>query len=283
MQLLNILFRLVCNISSKFIGPKLCSVKVSSHTVSKVNIKVYSPEGARNKPVILYYHGGGWVIGSINSYDRIFRYISFNSGCIVVAIEYRKAPEYKFPIAMQDSYLGYIWAINNIYKLNGDINRLVLCGDSAGCNLILGVLAIINKQKVPKIPYLLVLIYPLLEPKITPGRTRSWLYKISNIILDYSLRQYLTPKAQHNIQQISFISNFDKNITYPTTLIFTAQLDALTPDINRYSSKLKSTGTKVFIKEYPGAFHGAINFSGICKVSKAMLSDISKHIVLYCR
>lgn len=282
MSLVNILFRLLCDISSKFIGPKLCAVKVSSHIVSNVNIKVYSPDGAEKKPVILYYHGGGWVIGSIKAYDRILRYISFNSGCIVVAIEYRKAPEYKFPIALHDSYLGYIWAINNIYKLNGDIKRLVLCGDSAGGNLILGVLAIINKQQSPKIPYLLVLIYPLLEPKITLDSTRPWLYKVSKIILDYSLKQYLTPKAQHNMQQISFVSNFDKNITYPTTFIFTAELDALTPDINQYAIKLKSTGAKVLIKEYSGAFHGAINFSGVCKVSKTMLSDISKHIMLYC-
>jgi len=128
MDMLNMILRSLCDISPRFIGPKFYSVKVGSHIVDNIAIKVYSPESKAKKPVVVYYHGGGWVIGSIKTYDRIFRYMSYNAGCIVVAIEYRKAPEYKFPITLQDSYLGYCWTIKNIPKLNGDINRLVLCG-----------------------------------------------------------------------------------------------------------------------------------------------------------
>lgn len=121
MHLLNMIVRSLCDISPRFIGPKFYSVKVSSHIVGNIAIKVYSPEGKGRKPVVVYYHGGGWVIGSIKAYDRIFRYMSYNADCIVVAIEYRKAPEYRFPTALQDSYLGYCWTVENISKLNGDM------------------------------------------------------------------------------------------------------------------------------------------------------------------
>jgi len=275
--------RSLCDISPRFIGPKFYSVKVSSHIVGNIAIKVYSPEDKTKKPVVVYYHGGGWVIGIFKAYDRIFRYISYNADCIVVAIEYRKAPEYKFPTALQDSYLGYCWTVNNISELNGDTNRLVLCGDSAGGNLILGLLSMIYRQKIIPTPYLLVLIYPLLEPTINSSNKRTWLGKVSNKILNYSLKQYLAEYSNHNIRQISFISNFNEKIPYPTTFIFTGELDALTADINLYANKLRAKGTEVFIKEYPGALHGAINFSGLFKVSKTMLKDITEHIQCYCK
>ena len=128
-----------------------------------------------------------------------------------------------------------------------------------------------------------MLIYPLLEPTITSTNKRSWLYKVSKKILDYSLKQYLAEYNNHNIRQISFISNFNENIPHPTTFIFTGELDALTPDINLYANKLRAKGTEVFIKEYPGTLHGAINFSGLFKVSKTMLKDITEHILVYCK
>lgn len=279
MHLLNVISRLLFNISPKLIGPRVYHVKTYDVTVDNVNIRVYTPHNIiEAKPVILYYHGGGWVIGSIKAYDRILRYISYNTDCIVVAIEYRKAPQHKFPIALEDSYIGYRWVVDNISRINGDINRLILCGDSAGGNLTLGLVRMLDKTDIR--PYLFILIYPLLEVKITPGskiKKFALVHKISKRILKYCLREYLLSYEEQS-PYISFIDNLDKDITYPTTLIITAQLDTLTSGINKYANALKSIGVDVIIKEYPGVPHGFINFAGVSKQAKRALDNIISYI-----
>lgn len=279
MHLLNVISRLLFNISPKLIGPKFFHVKTHDAKVNNINIRIYTPNNIKEaKPIILYYHGGGWVIGSIMAYDRILRYMSYNTDYIVVAIEYRKAPQCKYPIALEDSYTGYRWVVNNIAKINGDINRLILCGDSAGGNLTLGLLRMLDKTDIR--PYLAVLIYPLLEVKITSGskiKKFDIVHKASDKILKYCLSQYLVSYSEQSAY-ISFIDNFAKDITYPKTLIITAQLDALTIGINKYANELKSIGADVIIKEYSGLFHGFINFSGVSKQAKSALDDIISYI-----
>jgi acetyl esterase len=213
MRVINRVLRFLYDISASLIGPRVYLVKTRSYIVNDITIKVYLPKGGGKKPVIVYYHGGGWVIGSIKAYDSILRYMSYHADSIVVAIGYRKAPEYKFPAALQDAYFGYCWTVSNIAGLNGDVNRLILCGDSAGGNLVLGVLSMINGQKSAPLPYLSVLIYPLLEPTIVSASKRDLLYKISRRILNYSLRRYIGADTT-GAQEISFISNFNENITY---------------------------------------------------------------------
>ena len=148
MLLLNKALRLLVNISSTLIGPKALPVKSYNVLIKNgVNIRVYKP--CSNKityPVMVYYHGGGGVIGSIKAYDRVLKHICYHADCIIVAIEYRKAPEHKFPVALEDAYLGYNWLIDNITSIQGNQNKVILCGDSAGGNLSIGLLQLLYKN-----------------------------------------------------------------------------------------------------------------------------------------
>lgn len=142
----------------------------------------------------------------------------------------------------------------------------------------------IYRHKIITIPYLLILIYPLLQAPITPTNKRPWLYKVSKKILDYSLKQYLVEYPDHNLQQISFINNFNEKFPHPTTFIFTSELDALTPDINLYARKLRSSGTvNYLLKNIRALFTELLTLVELSKVSKIMLKDITKSIQYYCK
>lgn len=146
-----------------------------------------------------------------------------------------------------------------------------------------GLLKILHEKKAV-IPSLLILIYPVVETKISIDKKLSKskfqyiLYKISAASLKYCLKHYLTNLQDYESPYISLIDNFNKNIEYPTTLIITSQLDCLTFGINNYAKKLESLGTKVIIKEYPYVFHGFINFSGISKEANLALHYIASYI-----
>jgi len=278
------ILKFLCDLSANLIGPKAYNIKAYDLLINGIKIRVYSPNKYKvMRPVVIYYHGGGWILGSIKSYDRLLQFISFHGDCIVVAIEYRKAPEYKFPIALNDAYLGYRWTIENISVLEGDLANVIVCGDSAGGNLAVGLLKMLHDEKAI-IPSLLILIYPLLETKIsfnrklTKSKFQYILYKISAATLKYCLKHYLTNLQDYESPYISLIDNFNKNIEYPATLIIISQLDCLTFGINSYAKKLESLGTKVTIKEYPYVFHGFLNFSRISKEANLALHYIANYI-----
>jgi acetyl esterase len=283
-NLLNFL-RWLLDKSAWIIGPRFYAVETNDVILKNIKIRVYKP--ASNKPirpVIIYYHGGAWIIGSIKSYDRVLRYLCHRTDCIVVAVEYRKAPEYKFPTALEDAYSGYQWIVANISKMQGDIKRLIFSGDSAGGNLAIGLLKRLDNQR-DIIPCLIILIYPLLETRITSGKKRQsnnliyrLIYKLSSRILEHSLGQYLTSDDQRSSSSIAHLDNFDQHMLHPPTLVITAEYDALTPGINQYAQQLASIGTEVRVKEYPKMLHGFINFSGVSKQAKTALDDIADYV-----
>jgi len=126
---------------------------------SEVPIRIYHPNSDKTLPIIMYFHGGGFVMRSIDSHDKVCRRICRDNKAIVISVGYRLAPEYKFPIPLHDCYDATIWAEEHAAAIGGDPSRLIVMGDSAGANLSAAVCLMSRDQDGPRISYQ-VLIYP---------------------------------------------------------------------------------------------------------------------------
>jgi acetyl esterase len=264
-------FRWLFDYSGSFIGPKKIILHVEEiHDSEGTKLKIYRPNKDQSLPVLIFYHGGGWVIGSIKAYDRILRYLSYTSKCLIIAVEYKKAPEYKFPTAIEDSCKACSWIINNIKKLGGDIKRIGLMGDSAGGNIVTHVTANIKF----KFSYT-ILVYPVTDViKYTMTKSilkKQWLTKYSYLALEYCLKQYLPTKEQAIL--ISSPKQYVKEM-----FLLMAEVDILVPTISKYASEMQKIGVKVKLKCYEKVLHGFLNFSRILPQGKEALDDISSFI-----
>ena len=118
-----------------------------------VPVRVYTPKGEGLFPVVVFYHGGGWVQGSVDTHDSLCRIIAKKSGAIVVSVEYRLAPEHTYPAAANDAYAALRWVANNAASFNGDPKRIAVAGDSAGGNLAAVVSLMARDRSGPDIDY----------------------------------------------------------------------------------------------------------------------------------
>jgi len=268
------ILRILFDYSAGIIGPKFINnLKVTNIDYKTIKLRIYEPLNLTDRitPVIIYYHGGGWIVGSIEAYDRILRYISFNSKSILVGIEYRKAPEYKFPTAANDALLAYEWVIDNLPLAK---NNLIIAGDSAGGNLALTVINHIvkNKKAMPKGQ---ILIYPVINFK--KGRLlklcNSFIKKVTYYIFLFCLKHYLTDfkhlKSNPLFPAIDFYS-----IRSIQTLLITSEFDLLNEQIIEFEANLNKFKNKIIRKHFLNCTHGFLQFAGLNNNAKKALDDI---------
>jgi len=124
--------------------------------------RVYRPSSEHNLPVLLYFHGGGFVIANLNSYDSSCRALANMANCLVVSIAYRQAPEFPYPAAHEDAFASYEWLIKNVTSMGGDPSRIAIGGESAGANLATSTCLQLLEKDLP-LPVYQVLIYPLVD------------------------------------------------------------------------------------------------------------------------
>ncbi len=222
-------------------------------------LRVYTPAGAGPFPVLVYYHGGGWVTNSIETHDSLCRHITRLSECVVISVEYRRPPEHKFPEPVQDAYTAMQWAFNNAYSLNSDPNRLAVGGDSSGGNMAAVVCLLSRDRGGPDIKHQL-LIYPVLDYYL-PG-TETYKLFGAGYILD---RDLLIWCWNHYLK-----SNEDINNPYicplraasfanlPPAFIITAEYDPLREEGEHFAQKLAQSGVKVRLSRYKGMVHGFV-------------------------
>lgn len=128
-----------------------------------INLRIYVPEPVPvSQPVLVFYHGGGWVIGDLETHDPVCRKLAADVGCIVVAVDYRLAPENKFPAAVDDALAAYRWVIDHAAEFGGDVSRIAVAGDSAGGNLA-AVVSTLSRDRGWSLPLLQVLLYPVTD------------------------------------------------------------------------------------------------------------------------
>jgi len=229
----------------------------------------------RPRPILVYFHGGGWVQGDLDSHDGICGKLAKWAGCIVISVEYRLAPEHKFPSAPLDAIAAYKWARMNAASLGGDPERIGVGGDSAGGNLAAVVCqqTAINGERTPDLQ---VLIYPALDGRMI---TNSMEELRDAYILPKERMQYfldLYTRGPDDIEDIRLSPALRKTVAdQPKACIVTGGFDPLRDDGDLYADRLAAEGVEVKHIHYSGQIHAFVNLCKVIPQGNACIRDIA--------
>ncbi len=228
-----------------------------------IQARLYEPKDA-TKSLILYFHGGGFVFGSIESYDSVCRRAAMESRSKVLSVAYRLAPEHKFPTAVEDAFTSYVWARENAMDLDIDPSRIALAGDSAGGN-ISAVVSLMVKDRGLEKPRLQVLFYPSLGADFFSKSIREFsdvFFLTTRDMLGWFGEMYLRDLTDILNPYFSPIVNPDLS-GLPEAIIITAENDSLRDQGEAYIEKLRSAGTPVTGIRAMGMIHSFLKFTPI--------------------
>lgn len=221
----------------------------------KVHLRIYTPGSGRGPfPVIVYYHGGGFVIAGINVYDASAGMLADKVGAVVISVGYRLAPQYKFPYAHNDAFLAYQWAIKNAGAIRGDSARIAVAGESAGGNLAVTT-AIKARDKKIKLPTAILAIYPVAGSDMNTPSYQKYAdaLPLNRPMMAWFMKKYLNKKAEARDPLITLAAD---NLTgLPPTIIITAEIDPLQSEGLKLADKLRADGVTVSSKNYDGVTH----------------------------
>lgn len=240
----------------------------------KVPIRIYTPVGTAPLPLLVFFHGGGWVLGDIESHDGTSRELANKAGCIVVSVGYRLAPEHKFPAAPEDCYAATKWVALNAAAFGGDPTRIAVGGDSAGGNLAAAVAQMAaDRGGAPGLVHQL-LIYPVTNYAFdTPSyRENGEGYLLTQELMQWFWKQYLSSDEDGKNAYASPLQARELRRVAPAFVI-TAEFDPLRDEGEAYAARLKEAGVPVEAKRYDGAIHGFFNLGHIIDQGKQVMND----------
>jgi acetyl esterase/lipase len=215
-------------------------------------VHIYTPAGKGPFPVMLYYHGGGFVIADTKTYDATPRALAKMAQAIMVAVDYRRAPENKFPAAPDDAYAAYEWTLAHAKEFNGDPSRVAVGGESAGGNLAT-VVSLMARDKKATLPVLQLLVYPVVDNDMTrPSYVRNADARpLNKAMMGWFFKHYGADPASQYALPLKAASL--KGL--PPATIIAAEIDPLLSEGQAYSDRLKKEGVSVSYKEYSGVTH----------------------------
>jgi len=222
-----------------------------------VNIRIYTPDnpGAGPLPVVLYIHGGGWVIADLDTYDASPRAIANAAKAIVVSTHYRQGPEHKFPASHDDTLAAYQWLLKNAAQLGGDPKRIALVGESAGGNMAANI-AIAARDNNWQAPQHQVLVYPVADNDLnSPSYIENANAKpLNKPMIEWFVKHYVGDAAKTADPRIALVKQPNHANLAPATIIL-AQIDPLRSDGEKYAEKLRAAGVPVTVQRYDGVTH----------------------------
>ncbi len=238
-------------------------------------IRVYTPHGKGPFPLLVYFHGGGWVIGSIQSHDHVCRALSFKVGCIVVSVDYRLAPEHKYPAAVQDAFAATRWVAAKAATLGGDGSRLAVGGDSAGGNLATVAALLARERGGPSLAFQL-LLYPVTDCDFD---TPSYLenaegYMLHRADMQWFWNHYLAGTDEGRNPYASPLRARDLR-GLPPALVITAEYDPLRDEGEAYAARLREADVPVVLTRYDGMIHGFASRAVILDQGKRALEQVA--------
>ena len=254
----------------------------------EIGLRIYTPrrlDAATRLPIVLHFHGGGWVAGDLDTHDVIARFYSVHADAIVVSVDYRQPPEHKSPTAVEDSYAALEWAATHASEIGGDSNRLAVIGDSAGGNLAAVVCRLAKERGGPRISYQ-ALIYPAVDlrdpvddPKY-PSRSQFGQgdYFISMRDMAWFRGHYLgdVTREPHD-PRVSPIAAADLR-GLPPALILTAGCDVFRDEGRAYADRLAADGVPVEYRCFEGAIHAFMSFAGVIPMGVEALSFVASRL-----
>ena len=259
--------------------PDLSVQKVVDHQIpgpaGDIPIRLYYPAGDGPFPVLVYFHGGGWVIGDLDTHHGFCHALAKTSGCLVVAVDYRLAPEHRYPAAVEDAYAATRWVAENSGLIQADPDRFAVCGDSAGGHLAAVVSMIARDRKGPRID-LQILIYPITDCSFdTPSYEENKEgYMLTRDMMKWFWNHFINDEREADDFYASPLRATNLG-DLPRALILTAEYDPLRDEGETYGKKLQEAGVNVTLTRYPGMIHGFIRMTAVLNKANDALDQVA--------
>lgn len=266
----------------KSYGPKDVPIgKVENLSIpgpgGELSLRIYTPVAAGGEalPALVFFHGGAFRLGDLESHEAVCRFLAGEAACRVIAVDYRLAPEHKFPAALDDALAATRWVESNASKIGIDPNRIAVGGDSAGGNLATSVCLLAKSQGVPHIVYQL-LMFPQTQigSSFPSMSTYGSGYMLDRDAVEWSLEQY-APKESWTDPRLSPLLAVDAS-GLPPAYVMLAECDPLHDEGLAYAEKLRTAGVSAKIADYPGMLHDFILFQGVLPQAREALVDAAK-------
>ncbi len=221
-----------------------------------IPVRLYWPEGNGPHPVLVFFHGGGFVICDLDSHDGACRALANGVGCLVMSVDYRLAPEARFPAGPADCYAATCWAGENAASLGGDPSRIAIGGDSAGGNLAAVTAQQVRDRGGPDLAYQL-LVYPVTDHAFDTDsyRENAEGYMLTRDMMRWFWDHYLEKRA-HGSQPLASPLRAPDLENLPPALVITAEFDPLRDEGEAYAARLRESGVPVELIRFDGMFHG---------------------------
>ena len=250
---------------------------VSDESANGVPVRVYRPTPDTKLPCLVYYHGGGWVIGDLETHDSPCRLLAKQTGCVVVAVDYRLAPEHPFPAPLDDCFTATQWVVDNATALNIHAEKIAVGGDSAGGNLAACVCIKAREQNGPSIVHQ-VLVYPVTDAAMD---TESYIenadgYMLTRDSMAWFWDHYIGT-ANKDSYLISPLKAQDLS-NLPSATVLTAEFDPLRDEGESYGARLQAAGVATQVKRYDGLVHGFISTVDILDPAKDAVELIASRL-----
>lgn len=246
-----------------------------------IPIRIYSPERPELEagvpsPALVYFHGGGWVVCDLETHDVICRAIAKRSGAVVIAVDYRLAPEHKFPAAVIDCYAATRWVSENAERLGIDRNRIAVGGDSAGGNLAT-VISLQSRDEAGPHIALQILVYPVTD--LSSFETPSYGefaegYGLTAAEMEWFRAQYLGHRDDARCIQASPLLAPDLH-GLPPALVITAECDPLRDEGEAYAKRLQEAGVPVRLTRYAGMIHPFFSMAGGVPEARQAIAEVA--------
>lgn len=228
--------------------------------------RVYTPEGDGPFPVLVYFHGGGFVIADLNTYDDSCRALCNLASCVVVSVAYRLAPENRYPAAHEDAYAAGQWVIKNATQLNGDPARVAFGGESAGGNLATSC-CLMAKERGGTLPVHQLLVYPVTDNDTNTGsyQENAQAKPLNKAMMEWFFRHYTPENGQIPGPEHYLLPLKAPDLSgLPAATVITAEIDPLRDEGENYAQRLTEAGVAVAFRRFEGVTHeffsmGAIN------------------------
>jgi acetyl esterase len=244
----------------------------------EVPVRIYTPAGDGPRPLIVYYHGGGWVIGDLETVDKPCRTLANRTGAVVASVDYRLAPEHAAPAAFDDCYAATVWLAEHADELGVDASKIVVSGDSAGGNLAAAVAQAARDRNGPAIAGQ-ALIYPVVNydwssPSLEENGdgyllTRSsmqWFWAHYLGAEDHTGNPYVCPARAESLAEL------------PPAFVGTCEFDPLRDEGELYAAGLKEAGVDVTTRRYDGMIHGVFWLLGAVPSAQPLMDDVVEFI-----
>ncbi len=236
-----------------------------SGPAGEIPVRIYRPAADAPLPAVVFFHGGGWVAGDLNTHDVICRLLTNAARCVVVSVDYRLAPEHRFPASPDDCYAATVWTANKAPAIGADSSRLAVAGASAGGTLATVVAMMARDRRGPRLACQ-ILWYPPIDPAMDTPSHRDYptgaYYFLSRADMEWFWNHYLS--SERDRANPYCCPSVAKDLSgLPPGLIVTAECDPLRDEAEEYAARLKRSGVAVKCTRYEGVTHG---FTGMAMI-----------------